>query len=72
MNRRSLPVSSVCATTRPLGGTVSNGFVYQRLIKERWIEPMTTLAFVAGILLGGKAGVFFALYVRGMAPAAVE
>jgi hypothetical protein len=30
------------------------------------IEPMTTLAFVAGILLGGKAGLFLALYVRGM------
>jgi len=27
---------------------------------------MTTLAFVAGILLGGKAGLFLALYLRGM------
>jgi len=27
---------------------------------------MTTLAFVAGMLLGGKAGVLLALYVHGM------
>jgi hypothetical protein len=27
---------------------------------------MTTLAFVAGMLLGGKAGLFLALYLRGM------
>ena len=27
---------------------------------------MTTLAFVGGILLGGKASLFLALYLRGM------
>jgi hypothetical protein len=27
---------------------------------------MTTLAFVIGILLGGKAGLFLALYIQGM------
>jgi hypothetical protein len=27
---------------------------------------MTILVFVAGFLLGGKAGLFLALYVRGM------
>ena len=27
---------------------------------------MTILAFVAGILLGGKAGLLLALYLRGM------
>ena len=27
---------------------------------------MTTLAFVAGILLGGQAGMFLTLYLRGM------
>ena len=27
---------------------------------------MTILAFVSGVLLGGKAGLFLALYVRGM------
>ena len=30
---------------------------------------MTTLAFVAGILLGGKAGLFLAIYMRGMGEA---
>ena len=30
---------------------------------------MTTLAFVAGILLGGRAGLFLALYIRGMGDA---
>ena len=29
---------------------------------------MTTLAFVIGILLGGKAGLFLALYLRGLPP----
>ena len=33
---------------------------------------MTTLAFVAGILLGGKAGVLLALYVRGMGGSALS
>jgi hypothetical protein len=28
--------------------------------------PMTTLAFVAGFLLGAKAGLLLALYLRGM------
>jgi hypothetical protein len=31
---------------------------------------MTTLAFVAGILLGGNAGLLLALFVRGMGDAA--
>src|SRR5689334_789698 len=32
---------------------------------------MTTLAFVSGILLGGKAGVLLALYVHGMGGSAL-
>ena len=33
---------------------------------------MTTLAFVAGMLLGGKAGVLLALYVYGMGGSALS
>ena len=33
---------------------------------------MTTLAFVAGMLLGGKAGLFLALYLRGMDPTGAD
>ena len=39
------------------------------MTNQRWIDAMTTLAFVAGILLGGKAGLFLALYLRGMGDA---
>jgi hypothetical protein len=35
-------------------------------LTKRWTEPMTILAFVAGFLLGGKAGLLLAPYLRGM------
>jgi hypothetical protein len=38
---------------------------------KRWIARMMTLAFVIGILLGGKAGLFLALYVQGMGDSVV-
>jgi hypothetical protein len=41
------------------------------MVNQRWIARMMTLAFVIGILLGGKAGLFLALYVQGMGDSVV-
>ena len=39
-------------------------------VNQRWIDIMIPLAFVAGILLGGKAGLLRALYMNRMGHAA--
>src|SRR3954454_5927739 len=41
-------------------------------IRQQGWRNMPTLAFVTGILLGGKAGVLLALYVHGMGGSALS
>jgi hypothetical protein len=57
-----------CGGAHPCHGTATTSRFIR--VNYRWIDTMTTLAFVAGILLGGNAGLLLALFVRGMGDAA--